>query len=463
MTNKKTIIMTILSTLLIEIIIIWILWIIVYKDYKKITAAQSGIAKSSKYKEIKIQKVNISNIIKEDKDKKNKNNNYDWVLWKIVVTNKTQLNNKNNKLINYIYRKEIKINLSKINIKTYSALQVLNKNKLLDKYVYAKILKKCLVNINWKKQLNTNNLSVAINKLLKFASILWIINVSQTQKIQQEINNKITNNLLSISKEIYSHNITWLNKTLYRIENIKNITDNIYWKTDIIQNDKFQYIINKLLSDKYYKNIQEASRKTWIDKKLIVSAIAVEQLRYLNSNRAFAKKLLMQNKFLTNFSQFSYWLGGIKVDTFININKRLKKYEPYIYNKYFLYYDNLSKKSQDEIATLKEVWQRDETNKNIDYDNDKIIGLLKKHDVSTLYIAWLLLSIKDKRKNYWINISNKPWVILTLYNMWNIKTPHKNPWIGGSLIPIWNNKKKYFWEIWSIFYYYIDYYLNLWK
>ena len=89
------------------------------------------------------------------------------------------------------------------------------------------------------------------------------------------------------------------------------------------------------------------------------------------------------------------------------------------------------------------------------------MNLLKKHDVAALYVAWLLLSIKDKRENGWINIYNKPWIMLTLYNMGNTKTPHKNPWIGGSLIPVSKTEKKYFWEIWSIFYNYIDFYLDL--
>lgn len=462
--NKKikgTIIKSILFTLLIEFIIAFIIWGFIYKDYKKISAAQSGIAKSSKLNNIKIKKIDITF---KNKENNKTNKKYSWVLWKIS-NKETEVNNKWSKnIISIDYTNKIDITLYKSNIKLFLILQTLNKNKVLDKYIYAYLYNKYMIKPG-KSIKNHILISETINRILKYAITLNYINLDKAKKIQSDINTNIDNIFKQIKNDIKNKDYKDLSKLLYSIENIKDIPQNIYWNIDLIKNQKFQYIINKLLSNSYYYNIEEASRKTWIDKKLIISAIAVEQLRYLNSNRAFAKKLLMQNKFLTNFSQFSYWLGWIKVNTFININKRLKQYEPYIYNKYFLYYDNFSKKTDDEINTLKESWDlsnNQSLNNNQDlYNTDKIINLLKKHDVAALYVAWLLLSIKDKRENGWINIYNKPWIMLTLYNMGNTKTPHKDPWIGGSLIPVSKTEKKYFWEIWSIFYNYIDFYLNL--
>jgi len=460
--NGKIIFKTIFFTILIEFIIVWILWLIIYKNYKKISSAQSWIANISNLNNIKVKKIDINTILKKTEKNANWQNNYNWLLWNIKInTNTNNTSNTNN--IEYSYEKKISINLNENNIKLFSILNVLNKNQLLDQYIYDYMIKKYLTKNNKEKTTNKkDNIWNTVNRILKFAITIEKIDIKTAKNVQNEINQEITNNFSNISKKIINKKIKELNSLLKNIETIKNIPNNLYWKTEIIDNQKFQYIINKLLSNDYYNNIKEASRKTWIDKKLIISAIAVEQLRYLNSNRAFAKKLLMQNRFLTNFSKFSYWLGWIKVPTFIKINQRLKEYEPFIYNKYFLYYDKLSQKTDEEINTQKGLEQQNSNNENQDlYNKDKIIELLKKHDISTLYTAGLLLSIIDKRKKYWINISYKPWIILTLYNMWNIKTPHKNPWIGGALIPVLENKKKYFWEIWSIFYNYIDFYLDL--
>jgi hypothetical protein len=173
---------------------------------------------------------------------------------------------------------------------------------------------------------------------------------------------------------------------------------------------------------------------------LLISAIWVEQLRYLTTNRWYAKDLIKQNKLLTNFSKFSYWLGGIKIDTFKTINTDLQEYDIDFYEKYLKQYD--------EQAKINWVYS--------DYEIQKI---LEDEYSWILYSAWLIHSIKKKWELAWFPIDENYWIIITLYNMWNKKDPHSTPDVWGSSISVTNWNTYYFWELWLVIYEYLKYYL----
>jgi hypothetical protein len=171
-----------------------------------------------------------------------------------------------------------------------------------------------------------------------------------------------------------------------------------------------------------------------------MSAIWIEQLRYLTTDRWYAKNLIKQNKLLTNFNKFSYWLGWIKINTFKQINADLKELDLDFYNKNFQQYDEI----------VKIDWT---------YLDSDIQKILEDNYLWILYSAWLLYAIQKKREVAWYSINDKPWIIITLYNFWNEKKPHSNPEVWGSSIRLNDEYTYYFWELWFLMYYYIKWYL----
>jgi hypothetical protein len=212
------------------------------------------------------------------------------------------------------------------------------------------------------------------------------------------------------------------------------IPDKLYENQWFFSNENVIFVISKLYDEKYYNNIKKVSEIYWIDEKKIVSSIAVEQLRYLSTQRWYAKYLIQTNPYLTTFSKFSYGLGWVKVETAREIQQSVKKYNKEIYDKYFL------------TDTLK--------------TDEELIEVLKDDFKWFLYTGWLLYSIENRWKKAWYSISNEPWVLTTLYNMWNPddKIPNPDPKVGGSIISV-NWQDMFFWEIGFLYYYYINYYI----
>jgi hypothetical protein len=56
-------------------------------------------------------------------------------------------------------------------------------------------------------------------------------------------------------------------------QNTALLPDNIISSNSLINDENFQYIISKLFSEDYYKNIKSVSLETKIDEKLLISAI----------------------------------------------------------------------------------------------------------------------------------------------------------------------------------------------
>ena len=161
----------------------------------------------------------------------------------------------------------------------------------------------------------------------------------------------------------------------------------------------------------------------------------MEQLRYLSTDRAYAKKLIKSNLGLINFSKFSYWVGWIKVHTAKTIQDSVKIHNPELYKKHF----------------EEDIWLS---------DNEMIIKLEDEYN-GILYAWGLIYSINERWKKAGFDLKNHPWAVITLYNMWNPKKkiPHANPEMWGSILMI-DDQKRYFGEIGELFYYYLKYYVS---
>lgn len=419
---KKTIIITILITLLVEAIILVIWWFLAYHFYDKLTASESWISDKITQKELKEIEWNFEDI----------ENTFTWSYYNGIF-GKIELNEETIEDLKAFSKEKFsryEINFEEINKQVI--LRKLSDNDLLDKYLYTWLV-------------NSSNLKEDISNLLSFEMILWILSKEKQEQIIDEIEieeEQVKKTLIPLVK---LNNYEKLSEYLFNLEanltqNTALLPDNIISSNSLINDENFQYIISKLFSEDYYKNIKSVSLETKIDEKLLISAIWVEQLRYLTTNRWYAKDLIKQNKLLTNFSKFSYWLGGIKIDTFKTINTDLQEYDIDFYEKYLKQYD--------EQAKINWVYS--------DYEIQKI---LEDEYSWILYSAWLIHSIKKKWELAWFPIDENYWIIITLYNMWNKKDPHSTPDVWGSSISVTNWNTYYFWELWLVIYEYLKYYL----
>jgi len=421
MSNKKIIFYTVIITFIIQIFFAWWAIAVFYYNYEKFSTSTSWISVKTN---LNLKKINFNEIeFLKQKKKTTKENNilYKGILWDVEYFYKID-----SKIWEFIEEKKYIFNINEKELKKLIIINKLNKELLLDKYI-----------LNYFLSLTTEFEEELIN-FLNFV-ILLDYNI-EIEPFLNEINNDYNSHIISINKYVTEWKYNDLADILGVIENkytssLNEINEEVFSKNTILSDNRFQYVINKLYDKSYYSEITKVSNIFWIDKKLIISSVWVEQLRFLLSQRAYAKSLIKSNKVLTNFSKFSYWLWWIKLPTARTIQKWIKLYDKKIYNEYF--------------------------KKDINLWDSSLISLLEEHFSWILY-AWALISLTEKRwSDAWYSLKQKPWIIVTLYNMWNPikKAPHNNPDMWGSILNInWN--KLYFWEVWHLMYYYLTYYIE---
>jgi len=415
MATKKIIFKTIIITLIVQLLIVWSVTVVVYYNYDKVVKTNSWISTKTNLKTLDFSEFKIPEKINDDYIL------YQWNLWYIKHIDVSKWKEWFllwKKSYNYVINKEF--------LKKVSIINILDNKKILDKYIY-----KFLYNLD-------NNIETELTNLINFAILLdcKIDKNTILKEIDTEYNNKIKEINKKISEKDYKKLSLYLEKVEKDyFEKVKSIPGNIFIKNNILADNRLQYVINKLYSEPYYSKIQNTAKLFNIDEKLIISSIWVEQLRYLLTLRGYTKSLIKQNKYLTNFSKFSFWLWWIKVPTARKIQNQIKINNPNIYNQYFKIDD----------------WVSDSI----------IIQKLEKYSGWILYAGALISIIENRWKKWWMDLNNNPGVIITLYNMWNPikKIPHKTPDVWGSILNI-NWKKLYFWEMWHLIYHYLNYYIE---
>ena len=437
--KTKIYLKTTIIVILIEIILVAIIGGYVYYNYDKISKSDSWVSKA-KIEKVKLKEVNLEEIEEKKEPEKKKSKIYtpiySWLMGNIEAFS---LKEKKKGLI--LYKTWFRYSLDNDKIKKVLLVKYLKDNRLLDKYILVYIFKD-----------NHKDIWETFNKLVFFFDILGMKN-KDLSNLFQKYYAEHTKEITKLYKEEKMEEL-W--KELKQLEKDmkKDLKENLLGKNKIIASKEFQYILSLILDkDSYFKDVKEISDKVGIDPKLLAASISVEQIRFLSTQRGKIKTIIKNNKALRSFTKFSYGLWGIKTFTFRNINKWMKQYDFETYQKYFAYYDNKVKeiknnpenkdKSEEEIKELEDL---------------EIKKILENNYSGLLYSAWLIKSIILKWDKAWFDISDRPWIILTLYNMGNTKTPHWNPDLGGSIIQIgWYDK--YFGELWYLFYFYMKVYL----
>ena len=181
--------------------------------------------------------------------------------------------------------------------------------------------------------------------------------------------------------------------------------------------------------------INKAASATQIEPRLIVAQLVPEQLRLFHDNREIFKQILAPLKILGNQSQFSWGIVGIKRETAIAVEEHLKSpLSPFYLGKE---YENLL----------------DFTSKDIGSERFARITDENDHYYSYLYAALYLKQIMKQWQNAGFDISNRPDILSTLYNIgFNNSYPNADPHSGGAIIEI-GGKSHSFGSLATEFYY----------
>jgi hypothetical protein len=241
--------------------------------------------------------------------------------------------------------------------------------------------------------------------------------------------------------DIKSHLIYCLNSNKEGNYQFSKLRENILKDIDPKFIDNIVSDVYNYESYNYIRNFFETSVTKQYFNKVIVdlwdvttdelkSVIMIEQIRWTMTNRWFFKQMVKHN-ILQSFTDFSLWISWMKITTAIEIEKYLKDPNSEFY-----------------------LWKKYET--ILDYNpTNKKMSLQKKLTENNTYYyqylyTWIAIKmIKKQRREVWYDLTDKVWLIATIYNIWLKKSnPNDYPGIWGSILNLdW--KKWYFWELWE--------------
>ena len=166
--------------------------------------------------------------------------------------------------------------------------------------------------------------------------------------------------------------------------------------------------------------IRQVSEEVGISPRMLVATISPEQIRFFTSNRETFKRYFEPLKILASLSKFSLGISGIKEDT-------AKQIEAYTNDEKSPFYPGASAK--DLIAYTS----------GVNHDTELYDRLTDEHNhyYSYLYTALFIKEIENQWARAGFDISQKPEVVATLFNIgFNESLPKSNPVVAGSSITL---------------------------
>lgn len=191
------------------------------------------------------------------------------------------------------------------------------------------------------------------------------------------------------------------------------------------QSEEWLTVRGGLVKDKDV--ILKVSQQTGVSARMLASAVAPEQLRFFSSNRETFKRYFEPMKVLGTMTQFSYGIAGFKQET-------AKQVEQYTVDRNSPFYagDGMAKLVSYPKGTSpsKELFNRLTDEKN--------------HYYSYLYTALFIKELQAQWASKGYDISERPDVITTLFNIgFNFSHPKATPQIGGTGITLDGTKYSY--------------------
>ncbi len=170
--------------------------------------------------------------------------------------------------------------------------------------------------------------------------------------------------------------------------------------------------------------IDSAANIAGVEPRLIVCCLIGEQIRLFNSKREIFKSVIKPLKILSVESQFSLGVTGIKDFTAMAIERNLKDSVSDYY---------IGKKYEHLLDFTSQVPDTERYYRLVNYRN---------HFWQYFYTALYLKQVEKQWRSKNFDISNRPEILTTLYNVgFMFSKPKADPKVGGSTIKI--NEKPY--------------------
>lgn len=183
--------------------------------------------------------------------------------------------------------------------------------------------------------------------------------------------------------------------------------------------------------------INRVAKETGVPARMIAATVVPEQLRWFTDDRESFKKVFEPLKVLGVAAHMTYGIGGFHPDT----AQRVEQYAADTNSPFY---------AGDGMAALVAYPSVENP-----HDSNTLSRLSdsKDHYYSYLYVALFIKEVTNQWAKAGYNVSNRPDVIATLYNIgFNKSVPKTNPQIGGATITVGGTKYSYG-ELGTDFYY----------
>jgi hypothetical protein len=209
------------------------------------------------------------------------------------------------------------------------------------------------------------------------------------------------------------NNALMINTSKFKKHNTKYIAP-----TEWSQSEEWQVLKSAFERDK--ENILRASIDADISPRILLGGVMGEQFRFFSNSRESFKSYFEPLKILASLSSFSYGIAGLKPETVARIEENLKNPTSVFY----LGEDFENIITYPENADIKKTqFERITDTKNTYY--------------SYLYVGLFMRQASAQWAQKGFDISNKPGILATLYNLgFNRSIPKENPQIGGAPITL---------------------------
>ncbi len=253
-----------------------------------------------------------------------------------------------------------------------------------------------------------------------FFRILNLALSNKAELAQNNLNVAIKNLSMVSASAPFCDFVFSTNITKADFESLAHVIDskNLFLFTDSPEWDFFK---NGVLKDADV--IRRVEGETGIKGRVLVSELVAEQLRLFYSDRAWFEEAIAPVKVLVSMSQFSWGVLGIKQETALTIEKNLKAPDSAFY---------LGSEYENKL---------DFQTENVDSERFQRITDYHDHYYAYLYTALYNKEIIAQWKKEGVDISNRPEILATLYNIgFNHSVPNTDPQMGGAELTIAGNK-----------------------
>jgi hypothetical protein len=181
--------------------------------------------------------------------------------------------------------------------------------------------------------------------------------------------------------------------------------------------------------------IRRAAYEAGISPRILVSVVIAEQLRFFTSDRESFKKFFEPLKILGSMSQFSLGISGVKQDTAVAIEKNLKdKTSPYYIGPEYEHLLDVSRGVSESTSATSSNDTALEGTSTIEFLR---LTDAKDHYYSYLYTALFVREVIEQWKKAGYDISYRPEIIATLFNLGFDKSiPKPDPQVAGADVTV---------------------------